>query len=486
MASRHWRQTKSNLFWERKKKLKKFLLFNSHLPARKYLVPVGMAMVFPLLIAVTGCGILGKEEADAQLPSPQQQRQNSVTPVDAARAKTGVIQEAPSYIGTTKAYREISLRSQVEGRLLNLMVDVGDPVGRGQILAQLDEAILLTGVTQAQAELAARQSEVARAQSQVSNARARAEQARVELQQAKSDAARREFLSRQGALSKQEAELAQTAAQTAEQVLLAAQDEIATEQQAVAAAQGRVKAQQALVAQTKERQSYARLVSPIKGVVLERVTEPGNLVQPGGEILKLGDFSRVKVVIPVSELELSTIRTGQSVQVLLDAFPKETFVGVVSQISPAADATARLVPVEVTIPNDRNNIGSGLLARVRFSQLSEPKVIVPQTALEVGARERGSGGTGTRGRQDAGTPGGGAAATQESGEKSVQSSATIFVVTGEEKETKVTARQVQIGDRANGRVQILSGLNIGERYVLRSGKPLKDGENVRLSIISEK
>lgn len=434
-------------------------------------------MFLPLLVAANGCGIVDKAEADAQSPSPQQQRQNSVTPVDVVRAKVGVIQEAPSYIGTTKAYREISLRSQVEGRLLNLAVDVGDPVGRGQILAQLDEAILLTGVTQAEAELAARQSEVARARSQVNNARARAEQARVELQQAKSDAARREFLARQGALSKQEAELARTAVRTAEQALLAAQDQIATEQQAVAAAQGRVKAQQALVAQTKERQSYARLVSPIKGVVLARVTEPGNLVQPGGEILKLGDFSRVKVVVPVSELELSTIRTGQSVQVILDAFPKETFTGVVSQISPAADATARLVPVEITIPNESGNIGSGLLARVRFVQQSEPKAIVPQTALEVGARERGSGSAGTQGRAEA--------ATQQRGEVSAPSSATIFVVVGEGEETKVMARQVQIGDRANGRVEILSGLNSGERYVVRSGKPLKDGESVRLSIISE-
>lgn len=439
-----------------------------------FLLPFAFLCLAPSLLAVSGCGILGKQEAEAQSPSPSPAAQGPfATPVDAAIARTGVIQEAPTYIGTTKAYREVSLRSQVEGRLLNLAVNVGDPVLQGQILAQLDEAILLTAVTQAQAELAARESEVARAQTQVSNAKAKAEQVRVELQQAKANAGRREFLSREGAISKQDAELAQTAVKSTEQSLLAALEQISTEEQAVAAARGRVAAQKAIVAQTKERQTYSRIISPIKGVVIERVSEPGNLVQPGGEILKLGDFSRVKVVVPVSELELSNIRIGQSVQIQLDAFANETFNGSVSRISPAADATARLVPVEIIIANNNGKIGSGLLARVSFSRLTQPRVIIPQTALSVaGERGRGAGEQGSRGDSSP--------STQNS------SLSTIFIVTGEGKEAKVSARQVQTGDRMNGKVEILSGLNQGERYVVRSGKPLKNGETVRLSILSER
>jgi len=441
-----------------------------------------LGTLWPSLVVLTACGMAGKVEAEAQSGPPQTQKaQQRPTAVDAAIARTGVLQEPTNYIGTTRPVREISLRSQVEGRLLNLAVNIGDRVARGQILAILDDSLLLTAVTQAQAELAARESEVARAQAQVSNARARSQQAKVELQQAKTNSARRQYLQQEGAISKQDAELAQTAAQSGEQVLRAAEEQIRTEQQAVAADQGRVRVQQAIIAQAKERQSYARVISPIKGVVLERVTEPGNLVQPGGEVLKLGDFSRVKVVVPVSELELSNIRVGQSVQVVLDAFANETFPGTVSRISPSADA-ARQVQAEITIANSNDKIGGGLLARVTFSQLSRPRVIIPQTALSVageprsgGAGEQGSGGAGERGRRDS-----------QSQVPSPQSPMTVFVVRGEGSETKVEARRVQVGSSANGKVEILSGLNQGERYAVRSGKPLKDGETVRLSVLSEK
>jgi multidrug efflux pump subunit AcrA (membrane-fusion protein) len=62
----------------------------------------------------------------------------------------------------------------------------------------------------------------------------------------------------------------------------------------------------------------------------------------------------------------------------------------------------------------------------------------------------------------------------------------VFVVMGEGAEAKVQARRVQVGDRANGKAEILSGLQPKERFVVRSGKPLKDGEQVRLSVLSEK
>ncbi len=423
------------------------------------------SLLIPCLVGIglltASCGSLPKESAEAQSQQPGGGERGGGTPVDAVIARTDSLQTQPEYTGNTTPFRIVSVRSQVEARLLALNLDVGDTVKLGQNVGQLDDTILSTQLKQAEAELAALKSEVARATNQVSNARADVERARLEVVQAEADSRRQQDLFKAGAIAQQSAEQARTQAQTAAQALRAAQEQVSTEQQAVAAAQGRVLAQQALVAQTKERRSYARLTSPITGVVTEKVTEPGNLLQAGSEVLKIGDFNRVKVVVQVSELELAQIQVGQSVQVRLDAFPSETLTGRVTRISPAADATSRLIPVEVVIPNSQGKIGSGLLARVNFETQTQQRVVVPQTAIQ---KQAGAAKTG--GEQE-------------------NPSGTLFVVKDTEGKAKVVARAVTLGKRVDGRVEILSGLQAGERYVVRSGQPLKDGASVRLSILSE-
>ncbi|MCC5607331.1 efflux RND transporter periplasmic adaptor subunit [Nostoc sp. CHAB 5834] len=421
-----------------------------------------------IALLTASCGSSPKDSADAQSQSPANRERGGATPVNVAIARTDSLQTQPEYTGNTTAFRIISVRSQVEARLLALNLDVGDRVKLGQNVGQLDDAILSTELKQAEAELAALKSEVARATNQVSNARADVERARLEVVQAQADSKRQQNLFQAGAIAEQTAQQARTQAQTAAQALRAAQEQVRTEQQAVAAAEGRVLAQQALVAQTKERRSYAQLTSPITGVVTEKVTEPGNLLQAGSEVLKIGDFNRVKVVVQVSELELAQIQVGQSVQVRLDAFPTETLIGRVTRISPAADATARLIPVEVVIPNSQGKIGSGLLARVNFETQTQQRVVVPQTAIQKQAEAAKGAGTAKRGGGEQENPSG-----------------TLFVVNDTEGKAKVVARAVALGKRVDGRVEILSGLQAGERYVVRSGQPLKDGAAVRLSILSE-
>ncbi len=422
------------------------------------------ALVVGTAVLVGSCGSLPKEAADAQ---PQQGgRENQSAAVDVGISRTEILTPSPTYTGSTEPIRTISMRSQVEGQLLGLNVDVGDRVNQGQIVAQLDDSILRTQLNAAEAELAALKSEVARSNSQVSNARAQVESARLELIQAQADSQRQQRLLKEGAIALQVAQQAQTEARTAAQTLRAAQQQVSTEQQAVAAAQGRVIAQQAVVAQEQKRRSYTRLVAPIPGVVLQRLQEPGDLIQPGNEVLRIADFSRIQVRVEVSDKELGNISNGQSVSVKLDAFPQETLTGQVTRIYPAADATARLVPIEVVIPNSNGRIGSGLLARVSFVNSQQPSVVVPQSAVSGGQKERA--GAGVQAEQ------------QES------KTGTVFVVSQEAGgQGKVVARPVTLGDFADGKVEVLSGLKAGERYVTSSSKPLKNGETVRLSILSE-
>lgn len=498
-----------------------------------------------LAIVGSGCDFLPKNQAGAQ-PTPNQQ--TSLTAVDVAIARTEALKPAQEFIGTTKPVKEVSLRAQVEGRILNLNAKVGDVVTQGQILAQLDDAILLTNVIQAEAQVAALEAEVSRARTQVSTARAQAEQARLQLEQAQRDSDRFSDLASNGAISQQQAELSRTSVGTQQQLVNAAIARIATEEENVAAAIRRVEAQQAVVAQTRERQSLTLIPSPLDGVVLERTSEPGNVVQSGGEVMKLGDFSSVKVVTLISELELSQVQLGRSVQVRLDAFPNQNFTGQVSSISPTADPTSRQIPIEVTVPNASRRITGGLLARVSFAEARSPRVVIPQSAIPELSDRRGSSGgsppnnssnssrpsptTGNNSSSPSSSPNASPSPTPNSGanigsagnsnsgagansgnnstnnanagtNRSPNSPAsspsstsnnasnaprevTLFVLVGEGQETKVQARKVRIGSRADGKVEIISGLSTGERYIVRSAKPLKDGESVRLSGISER
>jgi multidrug resistance efflux pump len=346
-------------------------------------------------------------------------------------------------------------------------------------LAQIDDSLLDAATTEAEAELASRRSEISQLQAQVSDAETQVEQARLQLQQAESDAARFTKLARDGAIAQQQAEQARTEAKTAAQILQSSQEKVRSQEQAIVAANGRIAAQQAVIAQRQEQRSYAVLTAPIGGAVLTRSTEQGNLLQVGDEVVRIGDFSQAKVTVQVSELDLANVEVGRTAKVRLDAFPNQQFAGRITRVSPAANPTSRLVPVEVTIPNPTGKVGSGLLARVSFTQTSLDRVVVPLAALQddrTNARQSGAS-TGAQSSNSANNQ-----ARAEAQPKNTEG--TLFVVTGEGEQAKVTARSVALGEQLDGKVQILSGLNSGERFVSRTSKPLKDGDSVRLSILS--
>ncbi len=369
-----------------------------------------------------------------------------------AIAKLENLETDIEYIGTTAPIREISVRSRTEGQLVSLNVDVGDRVNQGQVIGQQDDGILVANVLEAEAELAALQAEVAGAKTQVSNAKTQVESSRLQFRQSQIDAQRQQQLASEGAIAKQAAEQALTTSNTANQTLRSAQQQVRSQENEVASAERRVQAQTAVVNQAKERLSYTTLTASTNGVVLQKVSEAGNLLQPGNEVVKLGDFSQVKVLVGVSELERSQIRQGQQAIVNLDALPNKPLTGQVLRISPAADATSRLIPIEVSIPNRNKQIGSGLLARITFPQTITKNVVAPETALRVSG-----------------------------GNKQEQ----IFVIDGAEDSTTVIARNIKIGAKADGKVQILTGLEAGDRFVTRSSRPLKDGDKVVLSALSE-
>ncbi|MBE9060583.1 efflux RND transporter periplasmic adaptor subunit [cf. Phormidesmis sp. LEGE 11477] len=434
---------------------------------------IQLGLLIPLL-ATAGCSLLPASEAQPGGGRGQSAREEGPVVVKTMLAETGSVAGLLTYTGTTRPVQQVALRAQVDGEVTSLLVDVGDAIAQGMLLAQLDGDLQTTTVNQAQAELSARRAETAQAAVSISEARAAVVQAEATLAQAQIDAERLRQLANQGAIALQSAEAAELAVTNARQTLRSAQARVAAQSQAAASAADRIDAQQAIVTQTQKQLSYADLRSPLTGVVLSKQVDIGSFVESGATLLELGDISSLEVTVQVSELDISQLSLGQSARVTLDAFPGEgSILGQITQIAPLADQVSRLVPVQVTIPNsgssNSSKIGSGLLARVQFTSAQQNLVVVPASALTL---ERAS-----EAPSDSGAVG------------EVSEDATLFVIEkqGEEQDeqTVAIARLVKIGNRDQDRVEIISGLDPREAFITQSDRPLTSGQAVRLSILSE-
>ncbi|MEM1427674.1 MAG: efflux transporter periplasmic adaptor subunit, partial [Cyanobacteria bacterium P01_H01_bin.130] len=135
--------------------------------------------------------------------------------------------------------------------------------------------------------------------------------------------------------------------------------------------------------------------------------------------------------------------------------------------APVADAAARLIPMEVTVPNPGGNIRSGLMARVFVDANGQDTVMIPEGAIALADNTSAV---------DAAT---------DTTTDTATNAAVVFVPTQAGDGLSVTARPVSLGQRDNGRVEIVSGLALGERYVINSDGALTDGQSVRRSFLSE-
>ncbi|MDB9496995.1 efflux RND transporter periplasmic adaptor subunit [Spirulina major CS-329] len=405
--------------------------------------------ILPWAFVIVGCQWERSGQAQPQAPGDEQ---NQLPLVDVAVAAPSSTPSTLAYSGTTAPTQTVVVRSRSAGQLLRLTADVGDTVAQGALIAQLDNAVQRLDISEAQSELAARQFEVEQAKAELAAVQTQVEQAKAAWEQAKVDAERYKSLAADGVVSLQTAELADTERRTTEQVYKAATAQVQAQARAVDAANRRVNVQAALIAQSLERSDDTRLNAPIAGVVMTRAVEAGDFMQPGQPILEIGNLSQIQVTIQVSDRDLAQFRVGQSVQVTLDALPGRTITGQITTISPVTDPAARLVPVEIAIANPGGGIGSGLLARVTVNTPDRGRLRIPETALNWSA-------DGNQG--------------------------TVFVPRTETAETVVEARPVQVGQRNNGEVEILSGLEPGEAFVVRSDRPLNGGETVQRSFLSQ-
>jgi len=220
-------------------------------------------------------------------------------------------------------------------------------------------------------------------------------------------------------------------------------DEVKSRQQAALARRDMALAEQtqakAALAQAQTTLAYTRICAPFDGVVTGKNADTGSLASLGMPILTVEDVRVHRLEVNVNESDLRYVKIGQSVQVLIDALDNSELKGKIAEIVPAADAATRSFLVKISLPADKR-LRSGLFGRADFSRGDRSSLLIPRTAIV----ERG----------------------QLQG---------VFVLD----ENKVaTLRYVTLGKPSGSAVEVLAGLQDGDRLVAKPGELDLNGKRI--------
>lgn len=253
--------------------------------------------------------------------------------------------------------QESSLHARAKGYLKRVLVDIGDHVEAGQLLAEI-EAPEMDG-------------ELDRARALVEQAAADAELAEARRELAALTMKRAEALSRRGAATQQELDETRAAYQVTAST--------------VASAKATVAARKAEVRRLEDLKSFLRVVAPFKGTITDRGFDPGALVaaEGGGQkaLFRIARDEILQVVVSVPQAHLASVRPGQEVNVLVREIPGRKFVGRVSRTSHAVDPASRTLRTEIDLPNDDHALVSGMFVEVEFTRAISAPLTVPANAV---------------------------------------------------------------------------------------------------------
>lgn len=284
--------------------------------------------------------------------------------VEVAPVESGSMRDARTLSGTLQASSRFVVSSKVGGRIREMLVDLGDPVGRDEVIAKVDDAEFVQAVAQADAELKVRE--------------ATRDQAASALDLAKREHERVLQLREKGIAP--ESRVDETAAA------------LASAQAALAVAESQVAQANATLELAKIRMGYATVRanwsgSAASGLVSERHQNAGNTIQAGDPIVNVVVLDPLTVVVSVTERDYPQLSVGQAATLRTDALPGETFEATVVRIAPVFRESSRQARVELRVENEDQRLKPGMFVRATIVLRElEAEAIVPVAAL---ARRQG-------------------------------------------------------------------------------------------------
>ena len=277
-----------------------------------------------------------------------------IDPSKLAKVEKGDLAKSVVATGKVTPITKVEVKSKASGIVKKLLVDYGDRVKKGQLLAQLDKIEIEAQVEQSKAALEAAQANLKSSQADFERAKVDAEGPDVPLLKRAYD--RAVSMAKDGVVSTSSLEDAQKNYEMALNKQNVSKAQVTVLKAKIAQSQAQVAQDQANLKQLEEQLSYTDIISPIDGIVLSRDVQMGDAVSSilvlGSSatlVMTLGDTSEVYVKGKVDESDIGKVYLGQRARIKVESFKDKTFDGKVTKISPMGVEKDNVTTFEVRV-----------------------------------------------------------------------------------------------------------------------------------------
>jgi RND family efflux transporter MFP subunit len=343
--------------------------------------------------------------------------------------------------GAFKPFQDVDVHAKVAGYIKAIYVDVGTHVKEGQTLAVLEVPELQAQLAGANASVGRAKEEIRRAESDVQRAKSTHAALRAMYERLSQAAQQKE-----GLVAQQEVDDAQ-----AKDLSSAAQ--VSSSEAALDAAQQALDIAQAEQQRYVALSAYTKITAPYDGVITVRYADTGSLIAAGTSeskqaepVVKLAQISVLRLVLPMPESIVASIRLGDPVKVHVDALNKD-YVGKVTRFADSLDEQTRTMHTEIDFQNSDGRLMPGMYVVATIAQVEKKNILtLPVEAISIKGNDEGT---------------------------------VLFVNSQDVLEEKT----VHLGMESSNRVEIVSGVDEGDRVVVGSRNEFRSGMKITPKLI---
>ena len=324
---------------------------------RKGRVVLGLVV----LVGLLAVGVAPRLRRNAELAAASTEVKTRALPVNVVTVRRAPVTTELLLPGNIQAFQDTLIYARTTGYLRRWLVQIGDRVQAGQLLAEVESPEVDQELRQAQANLA--------------QARANLLQVQATLELARVSALRWKNLVQQHAVSQQDADVQQSTFEA--------------RKADVQAAQATINSNQANVQRLLELQGFERVVAPFAGVITARNAEVGALITAGGsptskELFRIAQIDPLRIYVSVPQTFVTVLQVGQHAGIVVRELPQQSFTGTVTRTANALDPASRTLLTEVQLPNPEGRLLPGMYVQVQFALARpNPPLLVPANAFIV-------------------------------------------------------------------------------------------------------